>query len=358
MNSASPFVATIWIVGFVMIVVLVFSARRKRKTGGSAAVGAVWDLLNEDKRKAVEIIVEQRAEQRDPEDAEGNKPDLERGRRHEPFARLEFEGWQRVAGRYQDTWADLSGQFVPPLLDAAGVSAGTRLLDVCCGPGVAADAAVARGALTVGVDFSSEMTSIAKGRCPQISLATGDAAALPFANGRFDAVVMNFGLLHLPDAATAFAESARVLRPGGRYAFTVWGTAHESAGAKILEDALAAHADLTVRVPKGPDHLQHGRIGEWRSTLAAAGFEPASVDVVLARGEWELPTDFFLFEAQRHAGVRTAAFLAAQTPEALGAINQAITNGVRGYARGRDFVVPYAAWVVSATRNGPGTRLG
>jgi SAM-dependent methyltransferase len=358
MNSVSPLLATIWFVGFLLIVVMVFSARRKRKTGGSAAAGAVWDLLNEDKRKAVEIIVQQRAEARDPEDAEGNKPDLERGRRREPFAKLEFDGWQRVAGRYQDTWADLSGQFVPPLLDAARVSAGTRVIDVCCGPGVAAEAAAARGALTVGVDFSFEMTSIAKGRCPEVSLVTGDAAGLPFASGRFDAVVMNFGLLHLPDAATAFAESARVLRPGGRYAFTVWGTAKESGGAKILEDAFAAHADPTVRVPKGPDHLQHGRIDTWRSTLAAAGFQSASVDVVLARAEWELPTDFFLFEAQRHAGVRTAAFLAAQTPEALEAINQAITRGVRGYARGRDFVVPYAAWVVSAMRSGPGTPLG
>jgi hypothetical protein len=45
--------------------------RRKRRVG-SGASGAVYDLLNEDKRKAIEIIVEQRAEARDPEDAEGS----------------------------------------------------------------------------------------------------------------------------------------------------------------------------------------------------------------------------------------------------------------------------------------------
>ena len=42
--------------------------------------GAIYDLLNEDRRKALEIIVEQRAEARDPEDKDGNLPDLERPR--------------------------------------------------------------------------------------------------------------------------------------------------------------------------------------------------------------------------------------------------------------------------------------
>ena len=44
---------------------------------GAGTVGTIYDLLNEEKRKAVEIIVEQRAEARDPEDADGNLPDLE-----------------------------------------------------------------------------------------------------------------------------------------------------------------------------------------------------------------------------------------------------------------------------------------
>ena len=53
---------------------------------GSAASGAIYDLLNEDKRKAIEIIVEQRAEARDPEDADGNLPDLAGQDQREPKA--------------------------------------------------------------------------------------------------------------------------------------------------------------------------------------------------------------------------------------------------------------------------------
>jgi hypothetical protein len=70
----------IWVAVLVIFVGLI--RRRRRGTGhghtpGSAAAGAVYDLLNEDKRKAIEIIVEQRAEATDPERARGNLPDLE-----------------------------------------------------------------------------------------------------------------------------------------------------------------------------------------------------------------------------------------------------------------------------------------
>jgi uncharacterized membrane protein len=71
--------ALIWIV-IVGGVVLLFvkGGRPGRRSGiGTAAVGSVYDLLNEDKRKAVEIIVEERAEARDPETKDGNMPDLE-----------------------------------------------------------------------------------------------------------------------------------------------------------------------------------------------------------------------------------------------------------------------------------------
>ena len=58
----------------------VFS-RKRRASIGPAASGAFYDLLNEDKRRAVQIVIEERAEARDAEDADGNLPDLERPKR-------------------------------------------------------------------------------------------------------------------------------------------------------------------------------------------------------------------------------------------------------------------------------------
>ena len=77
--------AVIWGVVLAGIFALIVWGGRARGSGGgrrpsgigSAAVGTVYDMLNEDKRKAVEIIVEGRAEARDPEDKDGNLPELE-----------------------------------------------------------------------------------------------------------------------------------------------------------------------------------------------------------------------------------------------------------------------------------------
>ena len=64
----------------VLFVAAVVSARRRRRRGGigPGASGAIYDLLNEDKRRAIEVIAEQRAEERDAETADGNLPELER----------------------------------------------------------------------------------------------------------------------------------------------------------------------------------------------------------------------------------------------------------------------------------------
>jgi hypothetical protein len=78
MDSAAIAGAVVWLAAIVLLVIAVRRTRKQRRGGGvgSGAAGIVYDLLNEDKRKAVEIIVEHRAEAQDPEDRDGNLPDL------------------------------------------------------------------------------------------------------------------------------------------------------------------------------------------------------------------------------------------------------------------------------------------
>jgi hypothetical protein len=70
-------VVAVWLVVLIGVIALLASIGRRSRGPGSAAAGAVYDMLNEDKRNALETIVEQRAEARDPEDADGHLPDLE-----------------------------------------------------------------------------------------------------------------------------------------------------------------------------------------------------------------------------------------------------------------------------------------
>jgi hypothetical protein len=75
--------AAIWLIAVVFLIIAVRKMRhtRGRLGVGSAAAGATYDMLNEDKRRAIEIIVEEKAEARDPEDKDGDLPQLEDPRR-------------------------------------------------------------------------------------------------------------------------------------------------------------------------------------------------------------------------------------------------------------------------------------
>src|SRR6266704_6385948 len=187
------------------------------------------------------------------------------------FTEFEHRGWQRVADKYDSVWASSTRQFIPPLLDAADVSAKMSILDVGCGPGYVSAAAAERGAIPIGLDFSAEMIAIAEKMFPQIEFRQGDAQNLPFPDASFDRVVANFALLHLADPERAFAEAARVLKPGGKFGFTTWAKIPENPFVKLVDDAIQANANLDVDLPPGPPFYLFENEEEFRNALGAPG---------------------------------------------------------------------------------------
>jgi ubiquinone/menaquinone biosynthesis C-methylase UbiE len=266
------------------------------------------------------------------------------------FARFEHEGWERAADKYDTVWSSLTRQLIPHLVGDAGVAAGMSVLDVACGPGYVAQYAKTLGAVPTGVDFSETMVRIARRMFPGIEFVRGDAQNLSFDNESFDRVLMNFGLLHVAHPERACADACRVLKPGGKFGFTVWAGPPQSRGAKIINEAIEAHADLNVQLPEGPPHYLYGDKGECRKVLTEAGFDTASLSFRRQTVEWTLPNASFFFEAERDAGVRTTGLLKRQSPERLKAIREAIETGVKRYAKGDGFAVPFAAHVVVVTK--------
>jgi demethylmenaquinone methyltransferase/2-methoxy-6-polyprenyl-1,4-benzoquinol methylase len=92
------------------------------------------------------------------------------------------------------------------------------VLDVCCGTGDLALAAVETGGRVTGLDFSEPMLDRALAKAPELDWVSGDALALPFADDSFEVVTIGFGLRNLADAERGLAEMRRVLSPGGRVA--------------------------------------------------------------------------------------------------------------------------------------------
>ena len=145
-------------------------------------------------------------------------------------------------------------------------------------------------------------------------------------------------------------EANRVLKPGGRFAFTTWAKISENPFVKLVDDAIRTHANLDVDLPLGPPHYLFENESEFRKALARAGFSESSMTFKTHRSEWQVPSARFVFDAELNAGVRTAGLLVRQTPETLCKIQLAIEKSVQPYAKGGGFAIPKAAYVVAATK--------
>jgi len=266
------------------------------------------------------------------------------------FSRLEYTGWERVAGAYDAVWASLTRQFVDPLLRAIDIVPGVSVLDVACGPGYVAAATLRLGAIPTGVDFSWEMVLQARTMNPGIEFVECDAQNLPFAPESFERVSMNFGLLHFAQPEKALRETFRVLKHGGKVGFTLWAKPEENPGAQIMNDAIGAHADLSIKLPEGPPYFLYADRHECRRILQSLGFSYDSVSFETLCVNWEVPSLQFYFDAELNAGVRTAALLALQSPDQLSKIRAAVEKRVQRYGTKAGYAIPMAAYIVTAIR--------
>lgn len=112
------------------------------------------------------------------------------------------------------------------LVEWAGVKSGEAVLDVGCGTGVVAVTAARRGARVKGLDLSPVLLEDARKNAAvigaPIEFKEGDVEALPYRDGEFDVVLSQFGHMFAPRPDVAMREMLRVLKPGGRIAFSTW----------------------------------------------------------------------------------------------------------------------------------------
>jgi SAM-dependent methyltransferase len=270
----------------------------------------------------------------------------------DPDAVREFEraGWNRAAAAYEASFATATRQFIAPLLDAAAIGAGVRVLDLCCGPGFVGAAARQRGAIVSGLDFSAAMLTEARARFPAIAFDFGDAEAPPYGDACFDAVVSNFGIHHVPRPALALAGVHRILRPGKKFAFSIWAGHDENIAWKLVFDAIGRHGNLGASAAPAPGGGFATAVDCGRA-LEAAGF--VGIATSLVRGRWRHPDAASLLAALRAGTARMAAMIDAQPDVAMPAILSALEEAAAAWrVSGPDggLSVPIACVVASGTR--------
>ncbi len=264
----------------------------------------------------------------------------------EEFRAQELEGWDERAGTYEGLTARATTQAIPALLVSIRARVGIKVLDICTGPGFAAGAADAIGATAEGIDFAPSMIATASTRFPRLDFRVGDALALDAPDASYHAALCNFGVFHFTDPGVALGEAFRVLKPGGRYAFSQWASPKESALFGRVFGAILKHADMS-RVPPSPDAFAYSDTKKCRQAMSEAGFR--EIEITPVPSIYHGPADGFWAEFLQFS-VRAPIIMRQQTQEAAAAIETEITAAMAEFAQGGMLAIPMPSFVVSGVK--------
>ena len=268
------------------------------------------------------------------------------------FEKMERDGWANpaIAKGYADGFEYATREVAKRLADRIEAAPGRSVLDVCCGHGVVTQELVVRGATATGLDFSDAMIALANESACGATFVTGDAMAMEFPDAHFDAVTIGFGVPHLPDPKLGLAEVARVLKPGGRLAFSIWQGKGSAGSFGWLFDAVGRLGDMSVKLPAGPDaHLLADRAIA-TEMVTAAGF--AEVQMQEVATEFWISEPGALYDVFYQGAVRAALLLGSQPIEMREAIREDLAKRVlnEGTKDSGGYRVPAPCVVISATR--------
>lgn len=172
-----------------------------------------------------------------------------------------------------------------PLVDALRLDAPLRIADVGCGSG-ATTLAIARraapGSVVHGFDISRGLVEKASSRLGEdrrdVVFHVADMASSAPPGGRYDRLVTRFGIMFFEDPPAAFANIARWLASGGRFAFAVWGPSSENHWLTLPRDAVAQVVDVPKPDPDAPGPFRYADAEKLRALLSQSGFRDVEVN--------------------------------------------------------------------------------
>ena len=266
--------------------------------------------------------------------------------------------WARLSGGWEKWDAVIMDQLGPvsaAIIDRLDVVDGQQHLDIASGtgePGLTV-ATLAPTGHVVLTDLSAEMLDIATRRAGARGITNFEtrvcsADDLPFGSATFDSVSVRFGYMFLPDLARATAEFARVLRPGGRIASSVWVRPEANPWTAIVMRAIATEVTLPPPDPNGPNMFRCAAPGYVAALYEAAGLHDVAesdVDVELVTDSpaqyWEMMSE--------HVSLAAAALRQVDAP-ARERIATAVMTEVAAYEVDGQVRVPGVARCTVGTR--------
>ncbi len=265
------------------------------------------------------------------------------------FKEFERTGWAKQAAHYDSLVGQMTRQAVDAMLAAVNAQPGAKLLDVASGPGYVAAEAARRGIDTLGTDITGEMVEEARRRFPKAKFEIADAENLNFPDATFDAVTCAFGMLHFPRPGRAVAEAHRVLRPGGRLAFTVWCGPAKAKVLTLIAEAVQRHAEGAAAPPPGPGTFTLSDPWILTALMEAAKFADLRIEELVCFFAPASPAD--MFDMMRKSMVRATYVYERQTADVQRRIEQAIRDEAAKALAENQGKIPCAAFLVSGTKD-------
>jgi SAM-dependent methyltransferase len=269
----------------------------------------------------------------------------------EAFRDFERTVHDRLAESYHDAFSSVTDRAIEPLLEAANVGAGTRLLDVATGPGTMAGRAAKRGAFVIGVDIAPAMVALANKLHPSLDFREASAEDLPFAASSFDAVVSSFGIGHFSKPERVLAEFARVLVPEGIAALSWWeGFARNRINGIFFDVINQLGVSAPGALPSGPPVDRFSDGDRFAEILRSARFETIRIENMSFKHTlrnvdelWNLALGSF---------VRVSTIIRAQSVEVQQRIRTAVDKAAQQYISPNGLEIPIAFMIVRGMRSG------
>jgi ubiquinone/menaquinone biosynthesis C-methylase UbiE len=233
------------------------------------------------------------------------------------------------------------------VVQAAEVAPGMKVLDLACGtgePALGLARAVGPKGLVVATDLVPEMLEAARKNAAAHALGNmefrlADAEALPFSDGEFDRVTCRFGIMFFPNIPKAMSEIRRVLKPGGRVCFAVFGSLEENPIFRVSLGPFLKRVKMPLPPPDAPHIFRFADETKLANTLSSAGFRDVNTKKERVIFSWPGPAEES-WAATRELAAPFKKLIEAIPPEQTDEVTREVLEGIRRFQSGDEINLP------------------